>query len=325
MFKFQPCAVCISSLMIVVSEFFNGRFNRDLKIVEQKPQFRQLFNKKTLDRPILRPWRPPQRWLAWRHNRFQRPFKRVASSQEWDETWYDTYLIPYLIPTWYRTWYLLDTYLIPTSYGTWYLLDTVLDTYLIPYLIPTWYRTWYLLDTVLDTYLIPYLIPTWYRTWYLVDTYFIPTWYCTWYLLDTVLDTYLIPYLIPTWYPTWYLLDTVLDTYLIRYLISTWYCTWYLLEPRKKLQCIVYVRELYYITFAKEKCWVAKDRESNLLRERSRKRSLRYFKLFVLFSGNGPVWMDGKLTSGSLGSQLWESGVTARVVKCVEDCSQSSI
>jgi hypothetical protein len=60
-------------------------------------------------------------------------------------------------------------------------------------------------------------------------------------------------------------------------------------EPRKKPQCIVYVRELYYITFAKEKCWVAKDRESNLLRERSRKRSLRYFKLFVLFSGNGPV------------------------------------
>ena len=68
------------------------------------------------------------------------------------------------------------------------------------------------------------------------------------------------------------------------------------LEPRKKPQCIVYVRELYYITFAKEKCLVAKDRESNLLRERSRKRSLRYFKLFVLFSGNGPVGMDGKLT-----------------------------
>ena len=55
------------------------------------------------------------------------------------------------------------------------------------------------------------------------------------------------------------------------------------LEPRKKPQCIVYVRELYYITFAKEKCWVAKDRESNLLRKRSRKRILRYFKLFVLF------------------------------------------
>ena len=96
-------------------------------------------------------------------------------------------------------------------------------------------------------------------------------------------------------------------------------------EPRKKPQCIVYVRELYYITFAKEKCWVAKDRESNLLRERSRKRSLRYFKLFVLFSGNGPVGSWHRRYSGSLGSQLWESGVAARVVKCVEDCSQSSI
>ena len=71
---------------------------------------------------------------------------------------------------------------------------------------------------------------------------------------------------------------------------------WWTCEPRKKTQCIVYVRELYYITFAKEKCWVAKDRESNLLRERSRKRCFRYFKLFVLFSGNGPVGMDGKLT-----------------------------
>ena len=95
-------------------------------------------------------------------------------------------------------------------------------------------------------------------------------------------------------------------------------------EPRKKPQCIVYVRELYYITFAKEKCWVAKDRESNLLRERSRKRSSRYFKLLVLFIGNGPVGMDGKLTQ-EVWSQLWESGVAARVVKCVEDCSQSSI
>ena len=79
---------------------------------------------------------------------------------------------------------------------------------------------------------------------------------------------------------------------------SGWCCFFLMLtfEPRKKPQCIVYVRELYYITFAKEKCWVAKDRESNLLRERSRKRSLRYFKLFVLFSGNGPVGMDGELT-----------------------------
>ena len=73
------------------------------------------------------------------------------------------------------------------------------------------------------------------------------------------------------------------------------YLSIYLSEPRKKPQCIVSVRELYYITFAKEKCWVAKDRESNLLRERSRKRSLRYFKLFVWFSRNGPVGMDGKL------------------------------
>ena len=99
----------------------------------------------------------------------------------------------------------------------------------------------------------------------------------------------------------------------------------FLPEPRKKPQCIVYVRELYYITFAKEKWWVAKDRESNLLRERSRKRSLRYFKLFVLFSGNGPLGSWHRRYSGSLGSQLWESGVAARVVKCVEDCSQSSI
>ena len=97
------------------------------------------------------------------------------------------------------------------------------------------------------------------------------------------------------------------------------------MSNEKKPQCIVYVRELYYITFAKEKCWVAKDRESNLLRERSRKRSLRYFKLFVLFSGNGPVGSWHRRYSGSLGSQLWESGVAARVVKCVEDCSQSSI
>ena len=83
-------------------------------------------------------------------------------------------------------------------------------------------------------------------------------------------------------------------------------------EPRKKTQCIVYVRELYYITFAKEKCWVAKDRESNLLRERSRKRSLRYFKLFVLFIGNGPVGMDGKLAQ----EVQWKPWVSAVGVGC---------
>ena len=75
-------------------------------------------------------------------------------------------------------------------------------------------------------------------------------------------------------------------------LASNFVRTDFLFEPRKKPQCIVYVRELYCITFAKEKCWVAKDRESNLLRERSRKRSLKIFQIgcFVQWewtSGNG--------------------------------------
>ena len=96
----------ISSLMIGVSEFFNGNtiinnHQRDLIIIQSQLEDSTGISR-LLNRPILRPWRPPQRWLRWRPNRFQRPFKRVASSQEWDddETWY------------LYSWYLLDTYLI---------------------------------------------------------------------------------------------------------------------------------------------------------------------------------------------------------------------
>ena len=75
-------------------------------------------------------------------------------------------------------------------------------------------------------------------------------------------------------------------------LASNFVRTDFFIWATKKPQCIVYVRELYCITFAKEKCWVAKDRESNLLRERSRKRSLKIFQIgcFVRWewtSGNG--------------------------------------
>ena len=108
----------ISSLMIGVSEFFNGNtiinnHQRDLIIIQSQLEDSTGISR-LLNRPILRPWRPPQRWLRWRPNRFQRPFKRVASSQEWDddETWY------------LYSWYLLDTYLIPTwlFYGFWMIL-----------------------------------------------------------------------------------------------------------------------------------------------------------------------------------------------------------
>ena len=88
-------------------------------------------------------------------------------------------------------------------------------------------------------------------------------------------------------------------------------------EPRKKPQCIVYVRELYYITFAKEKCWVAKDRESNLLRERSRKRSLKIFQIvcFVQWewtSGNGREVDTGGIVEAlglSCGSRVSQLGL----------------